>query len=126
MPSGTSSSIQLVDMTFGMVAYMVAHLKINDTEWLESEYVRVTAAIEAKHRGVHIAFGQHAQVEGDDAGVVTSIPQFPTTEHAWAFWNDPEYQRVVPLRQAGSDTTVVIIDGAEAPAPFAQSSTAPT
>ena len=109
-----------------MVAYMVAHLKINDTEWLESEYVTVAAAIEAKHGGVHIASGQHAQVEGDDLGVVTSILQFPTIEHAWAFWNDPEYQRVVPLRQAGSHTTVVIIDGAEAPAPFAQSPAAPT
>ena len=55
--------------------------------------------------------------------MVTSILQFPIIEHAWAFWNDPEHQRVVPLRQAGS--TVVIIDGAEAPAPFAQSPTAP-
>ena len=109
-----------------MVAYMVAHLKINDTECLESEYVTVAAAIEAKRGGVHIASGQHAQVEGDDLGVVTSILQFPIIEHAWAFLNDPEYQRVVPLRQAGSDTTVVIIDGDEAPAPFAQSPTAPT
>jgi len=109
-----------------MVAYMMAHLKINDTEWLESEYVTVAEAIEAKHGGVHIASGQHAQVEGDDLGEVTSILRFPTIEHAWAFWNDPEYQRVVPLRQAGSDTTVVIIDGADAPAPFAQSATAPT
>ncbi len=105
-----------------MVAYMVAHLKINGTAWLKSEYVTVAAAAEARHGGVHVASaGPHAQVEGVDVGVVTSILQFPAIEDAWAFWNDWEYQRVVPLRQAGSETTVVIIDGAAEPAPFAQS-----
>jgi uncharacterized protein (DUF1330 family) len=52
---------------------------------------------------------------------VTSILQFPSLDAAEAFWNDPEYQRVAPIRRSGSDSHVIIIEGAETPAPFATS-----
>ena len=104
-----------------MVAYMVAHVKVHDTAWLESEYMSVAAALEERYGGVHVASGLHDQVEGDELGPVTSILQFPSLEAAQAFWHDPEYQRVVPLRRAGSESQVLIIEGAEVPAPFAKS-----
>ena len=106
-----------------MVAYMVAHVRIHDAGWLTSEYMDVAAALEAKYGGVHVASGAHQQVEGDELGPVTSILQFPTLEAAQSFWNDPEYQRVAPIRREGSATQVIIIEGADGPAPFATSPT---
>ena len=106
-----------------MVAYMVAHVTVRDTAWLSSEYMDVAGALEAKYGGVHVASGLHEQVEGTALGPVTSILQFPTLDAAQAFWNDPEYQRVAPIRRSGSDSQVVIIEGAEEPAPFARSPT---
>jgi len=50
---------------------------------------------------------------------VTSVVEFPTIEAARAFWNHPEYQRVVSIRRAGSDCQVVLIDAAEVSGPFA-------
>ena len=81
----------------------------------------VAAALEERYGGVHVASGLHDQVEGDELGPVTSILQFPSLEAAQAFWNDPEYQRVAPLRRAGLESQVLIIEGAEVPAPFAKS-----
>ena len=81
----------------------------------------VAAGLEAKYGGVHVASGRHDQVEGVELGPVTSILQFPTLAAAEAFWNDPEYQRVALLRRHGSESQVVIIEGAEVPAPFATS-----
>lgn len=80
----------------------------------------MSAEVEATFGGVRIASRPHAQVEGADLGAVTSILQFPTIEDAWAFWNDPEYQRVAPLCRAGSNSSVVIVNGADDPAPFRQ------
>lgn len=107
-----------------MVAYLIAHVKIHDRAWLTSEYMEVTAAVEAKYGGVHVALGPHEQVEGDDLGTVSSVVQFPDLEKARAFWSDPEYQRVAPLRREGSESYVVLIDGVDVPAPFARSRTA--
>jgi len=104
-----------------MVAYLVAHVEVHDTAWTQSEYITVSAAVEEKYGGVHIASGKHAQVEGPELGTITSIVQFPNIENAWGCWNDPEYQRVAPLRRAGSVSQVVIIDGVKVPAPFARS-----
>jgi uncharacterized protein (DUF1330 family) len=60
-----------------------------------------------------VAAGRHEVVEGDDLGEWTSVVRFPTIEAARAFWNDPEYQRVAPIRRSGSRSHVVLIDGAE-------------
>ncbi len=43
---------------------------------------------------------------------MTVIDQFPDVETARAFWNDPEYQRIIPIRQQYSDAHVVLLDGA--------------
>ena len=106
-----------------MPAYLIAHVKIHDTSWLKSEYVEVTAPLEGKYGGRHIASGRHEQVEGDDLGTVTSVIEFPSIDAARSFWNDAEYQRVVPIRRAGSDSYVVLIDAATVSGPFAPPST---
>jgi uncharacterized protein (DUF1330 family) len=93
-----------------MAAYLVAHVKIHATSWLRSEYVDVTAPLEEKCGGVTFASGQHEQVGRDELGTITSVIQFPSIEAAQSFWNDPEYQRVAPIRRAGSDSHVVLID----------------
>jgi uncharacterized protein (DUF1330 family) len=43
---------------------------------------------------------------------VTVIDEFPDIDTARAFWHDPEYQRIIPIRQQFSDAHVVLLDGA--------------
>jgi uncharacterized protein (DUF1330 family) len=94
-----------------MAAYLVAHLRMIDPSWTESEYTALLPALVEKHGGVYIAGGAHQQVEGEPLGEWTSLVRFPSLEAAQAFWNDPEYQRVAPLRRSGSESQVVLIDG---------------
>ena len=98
LPDGVATSVTpedrlgWVSYCVFVVAYMVAHVRIHDPGWLESEYMSVAATLEAKYGGVHVASGRHDQVEGVELGPVTSILQFPTLAAAEAFWNDPEYR----------------------------------
>jgi uncharacterized protein (DUF1330 family) len=94
-----------------MPAYIVAQVALTDTAWLQSEYLPVLQRLLQQYSGKPIASGRHQHLEGDVFGTLTVIDEFPDLASAQAFWNDPEYQRVVPLRQAGSDSRVVLIDG---------------
>jgi uncharacterized protein (DUF1330 family) len=65
-----------------------------------------------KYQCTPIGVGLHELLEGTELGVVTVIDQFSDIETARAFWNDPEYQRIIPIRQRFSDAHVVLLDGA--------------
>lgn len=62
-----------------------------------------------------MAVGNHEHLEGLPLGPLTVIDEFPDIESARALWSDPEYLRVVPIRQAGSQCQVVLIDGVVLP-----------
>jgi uncharacterized protein (DUF1330 family) len=92
-------------------AYIIAHVTITDDGWMASEYMTVLHQLFEKHGGKQLAVGAPEHLEGAPLGLLTVIDEFPDIETARAFWNDPEYQRVIPIRQAGSDCQVVLMDG---------------
>lgn len=65
-----------------------------------------------KYQCTPIGVGLHEDFEGTELGPLTVIDQFPDMVTARAFWNDPEYQRIIPIRQQFSDAQVVLLDGA--------------
>ena len=95
-----------------MPAYIVAHTTIRDLEgYLASEYPAALQALFSKYGCTPIGVGLHQRLEGDELGPLTVIDQFPDIDTARAFWNDPEYQWIVPIRQQFSDAHVVLVDG---------------
>ena len=95
-----------------MPAYAIGRLKSKDWSWLE-EYGPPTAALIEKHGGRYLARGGEMQaLEGDeplpDAYVVL---EFPSMDHARAWYADEEYAPMIALRQRNSELEFVLIEG---------------
>ena len=70
----------------------------------------VLARLFEKYGVRQIGASLHDQLEGPALeGTFTAIDEFPDIDSARAFWNDPEYQRVIPIRQRFVDAQVVLV-----------------
>ncbi len=96
-----------------MAAYVIAQVDINDPERYVA-YTQMVPAIVAQYGGAFIARAGAAEVlEGDK-----QLPQrlviieFPSMERAKAWWASEEYRDAKALRQATSNGTLFLIEGA--------------
>jgi uncharacterized protein (DUF1330 family) len=91
---------------------MIGRLEMRDPSWLET-YRATVPSIVAKHGGKYLVRGgQMERLEGR-APLPTSyvILEFPSMDHARAFYNDPAYAPFIALRQGGSDLEMVLVEG---------------
>ncbi len=96
-----------------MAAYVIVRvLEMRDTAW-RTEYGPKTVALMGKHGGkVLVGGGAMERLEG--SGKLPSnivVLEFPSREHAKAWYNDPEYAPLIKLRQSGSDAELVLVEG---------------
>ena len=70
-------------------------------------------ALVRKHGGKVLAgFGNTMEhLEGDALPSALVIIEFPSLEHAKAWYNDPEYAPMITLRQTSSVTDMLVIEG---------------
>jgi uncharacterized protein (DUF1330 family) len=95
-----------------MTAYVINQLSIHDTSYQKNYYAKVGAILE-RHGGKQIAGAPPAEkFEGEFnlPGRVT-ILEFPSLEHARAWWNDPEYESLKKARQACTTGRVLLVEG---------------
>ncbi|MBZ9653395.1 DUF1330 domain-containing protein [Phyllobacterium lublinensis] len=94
-----------------MPAFLIADVKITDDKWVP-EYAAAVHDIVHKHGGKYLArSGNIEVVEGKPLETtLIAILQFPSTEAARAFANDPDYARFAKARQDGSDSRFQLID----------------
>jgi uncharacterized protein (DUF1330 family) len=100
-----------------MSAYVLGVLKMRDPSWVP-EYLSKVPALVARHGGVYHVRADKAEVleglcgrlPGSDLMVVI---EFPSSAHATAWYNDPDYRQMVSLRQQGSDVDLVMCEGLE-------------
>lgn len=94
-----------------MPAFLIADVKITDDKWVP-EYAAAVHDIVHKHGGKYLArSGNIEVVEGKPLETtLIAILQFPSTEAAHAFANDPDYARFAKARQDGSDSRFQLID----------------
>lgn len=95
-----------------MAAYAIGRLEMRDPSWLQ-EYGPKTAALVAKHGGKYLVRGgAMEQLEGTgQLPSVIVVLEFPSMEHARAWYNDPGYAPLIALRQTGSDLDFVLVEG---------------
>ena len=55
-------------------------------------------------------------LEGEWPAARTVIIEFDSVDAARAWYESPEYEAAIPLRQAAADTNVILVEGFEMPA----------
>ncbi len=81
-----------------MPAYFVVSVDVHDRERFDV-YVRGVLETIKPHGGWILAAGPAEQLEGEgEAADHNVIIRFPTTGHAKAWWESPEYREIVPIR----------------------------
>lgn len=81
-----------------MSAYFIANYSISDTK-LYRKYVAKAMPIIAKYGGATIVADPKAKVLEGIAGGMNIVIQFPTQQAALDWYNDPEYQAIISMRQ---------------------------
>ncbi|WP_103532739.1 DUF1330 domain-containing protein [Streptomyces sp. SM11] len=92
-----------------MTVYIVVHAhELKPTEdWME--YFTTLDTVLKAHGARHLAVGlPDAVIEGSWDGAV-AILEFPSTEAFHACYQDPAYQRVLPLRQNSARLDAVLV-----------------
>ena len=94
-----------------MPAYLIAQVDVADPERYR-DYMRHTPRIVAEHGGRMVARGPSPLVlEGPPTAKRIVVIEFPSTEHAQAFYDSPDYVRARAIRQEASTAQIVVVDG---------------
>jgi len=95
-----------------MAAYIYANVQITDPALYET-YRKDVPGVLAAHGGKFLVRGGAVSVlEGDGIPQRQVILEFPDMAHLQAFYQSPEYQRLVAIRQRASTGTLFAIEGA--------------
>ena len=96
-----------------MVAYVVGEVIVTDDTFAEEYRPKVKELIE-KHGGKFVAGGTFEKLEGNQAlPDWMVIIEFPTSELARDWYNDPDYAPLIRLRDTGSKSEITLIEGIE-------------
>ena len=94
-----------------MSCYVVSHITVNDPEAYKG-YTAHTPATVSAHGGKFIVRGgESTEVEGTMPGERHVVIWFPDRASAEAWYNSPEYQKILPIRLSNSTGAMVMVDG---------------
>jgi uncharacterized protein (DUF1330 family) len=88
---------------FKMSAYIVVDVKVKDAEKL-GRYSAAAPATLAKFKGEFLAKGKIEALHGESAFQNKAVIQFPDRESALGWYNSPEYQALIGLRNEGMES----------------------
>jgi uncharacterized protein (DUF1330 family) len=94
-----------------MPAFLIADIKVTNDAWVP-EYATSVHELVHKHGGRYLSRSGHVKtLEGRplDTSLIAII-EFPSTQAAEAFTNDPGYAPFAAARKAGSDSRFQLID----------------
>ena len=96
-----------------MKGYVVANVSVADAAAYEG-YRSRTASIIAQYGGRFLVRGGAVEVREGDPGIGRLvILEFPSVAAARTFYDSPEYQAILPIRQANAESTLCIVEGVE-------------
>jgi uncharacterized protein (DUF1330 family) len=86
-----------------MTAYIVIDMTVKDADKL-SKYSAAAPATLAKFKGEFVTKGKIQSLHGASPFQNKAVIQFPDKESAINWYNSPEYQELVELRNTGMDS----------------------
>jgi len=99
-----------------MKAYLVGFFQISNPEKYHAEYVNPALALIARHGGKPLIIADECAVkEGKLPDGRFVVIEFPTMQAAEAFYNDPDYQPIKPVRQALTHSILALVPGINVP-----------
>jgi uncharacterized protein (DUF1330 family) len=96
-----------------MPAYLVAHLDVHDPDRFARYRERVAPLVDRFGGCYRIRGGDVEVLEGDWQVSRLVMIEFPSRDALRLFYDSPEYQEIIPLRQRTSSGPVAIVDGVE-------------
>jgi uncharacterized protein (DUF1330 family) len=96
-----------------MPAYVIAYLRAPDLEAdALLEYRAANTPLVERHGGRFIVRGGRIDPLEGDAPDRVIVLEFPDASAARAWYDDPDYQAIIGLRQSASDTDILVVEGA--------------
>ena len=95
-----------------MAAYVIGSVTVHDPSWLE-EYGPADNAVVDANGGKYIVRDlEPNHLEGGGAvPTVIVVLEFPTAEQARTWYDSPEYQPYIKMRQAGASGDLFMVSG---------------
>ncbi len=94
-----------------MPGYLIAMIDVEDAEAYKRYQAAVPKVIE-RHGGRFIVRGGAVEVlEGEAPAGRIVVIEFPSKAAVEAFYASPEYQEIIPLRQAASKGSMLAVEG---------------
>lgn len=85
-----------------MPGYFIGNYTVTDPEKYQA-YVRLAMPLTIKHGGkAIIATGDATNLEGTPGSTNVTL-EFPSVEAAMGWYNDPDYQAIIPMRQSATE-----------------------
>jgi uncharacterized protein (DUF1330 family) len=94
-----------------VAAYIVAQLKVHDPAMFQRYREAVTPLIDRFGGRYRVRGGELEVLEGDWPLPRLVIIEFQSQDAARLFYESPEYQQILPLRQESARGTVAIVEG---------------
>jgi uncharacterized protein (DUF1330 family) len=97
----------------GRPAYLISIAEIKSPEKLKP-YAEVARPLLNTYGGGFISAGGRKDIElleGEFGNKTVNIVRFPSLEALRKFYNDPAYQKVIPIRQGAGDYIVLEVEG---------------
>ena len=94
-----------------MAAYVLVQVDVKDPVRYEAYKKMVPPTLEKFGGRFLVRGGQTHSMEGTWSPRRLVVVEFPSVEQAKAWWNSPEYAEAKALRQATSDSQLLIAEG---------------
>ncbi len=95
-----------------MAAFLIVDTELTQPERYE-DYKRQAKPLAEQYGGEYLVRGGAMDVKENDlwAPARMVVVRFPSTEKAQAFYNSPEYQKILAISQESARRTVVLVEG---------------
>ena len=94
-----------------MAAYLVAQVRVDGPETYRRYREAVPALVDRFGGRFRVRGGELEVLEGEWPLPRLVIIEFPSRDAARLFYDSPEYQKILPLRQRASEGNLVIVEG---------------
>ncbi len=96
-----------------MTAYCIVYEIVDDPSTFEEYRRQVMPTIEAHQGRFIVRGGAFTALEGEMPYQRIAVLQFPSRAAAEAWYNSPDYQRILPLRTQSARSQFILVDGVE-------------
>ena len=94
-----------------MTAYLAAQVRIDDEETYRRYREAVPELVDRFGGRFRVRGGELEVLEGEWPMPRLVIIEFQSRDAARRFYDSPEYQKILPLRQGASEGNVIIVEG---------------